>query len=340
MPERDSVLAHLGPWFYQPIEDRGTDALAYILNNSEECRFALSELLQDKSNPLPPIAEVTTQVVDDLQSRPDMIGCDQAGNRRIIAEVKFWAILQPDQAGRYYEKLAETGTGILLFVCPDARIPALWDEVQEQLAVREPSLRLGSSEDSRGMRKALVKGDPGRSVVMLSWKRLLDHLDYKATKFDVRSNIHQLRGLVRWQNERSFQKLDPDAPASAVERRDAKLQRLIANAKRQGVAEGWLSTKGLSGTGRRRYFSIEGASPDWLKLEIRHGERFSRTPIWVGLRAEDWKGGDLPASCVRSRNYCYFPIDLRFGLDDASLLRHLVARLNEIADLIEEACPV
>lgn len=338
MPENASVLAHLAPWFYQPIEDRGTDALAYILNRSQECRVALNELLQDAEVPLPPIAEVTTQVIDDLLSRPDMIGCDEQGKRRIIAEIKFWAIMQPEQAGRYYEKLTESGPGLLLFICPEERIPDLWREVEGQLLRRDPSISLGPAAETEGLRRAPVKYSD-RSVVMVSWKRLLNRLADAAKDFETRSDIHQLRGLVRRQNAQTFQPLEPDAPVSAFERREAKLQKLIADAKREGVGEDWLSTKGLAGSGRRRYFSIKGASPAWLKLEIRDGERFSRTPIWVGIRNKDWQDRELPDGAIKWRSYCYLPVGLRYGLDDRSLLSHVVTQLKEIAELVRISCP-
>lgn len=338
MAESQSLLAHLTPWFYQPIEDRGTDALAYVLNSYQDCRTALKELLQDADNPLPPIAKVTTQVIDDLQSRPDMIGCDEPGERRIIAEVKFWAIMQPDQAGRYYEKLAESGPGLLLFICPEQRIHDLWGEVEGQLRNREPSILLGTVVETEGMRRAPVS-DKDRSVVMVSWRLLLNHLANAATDFEAQSDIHQLRGLVRHQNTQAFQPIDTDAPAAALLRRETKLRRLIADAKRTGLDEDWLSTEGLAGGGRRRYFSIKGASPPWLTLEIRDGERFDRTPIWVGVRNEDWKDRDLPEGAVKWRTYSYLPVNLRFGLDDQSLLSLVVRQLREIADLVREACP-
>ena len=122
MTANQSLLARLSPWFYEPIEDRGTDALAYILNRSDACREALDAMLRDGEFELPQIVNVDTQDRRSLHSRPDIVGYDREDKRRLMVEVKFWAVLQPDQAGRYYEMLEKRGPGVLLFICPEKRI--------------------------------------------------------------------------------------------------------------------------------------------------------------------------------------------------------------------------
>ena len=101
MAESKSLLAHLTPSFYRPIEDRGTDGLAYILNKSAACRGALDGLLRDGEFRPQSISRVETQVMDDSRSRPDMVGYDKDGKRRLMVEAKFWAPLQPCQGPRY-----------------------------------------------------------------------------------------------------------------------------------------------------------------------------------------------------------------------------------------------
>lgn len=91
MDTNNTLLAHLMPWLHRPIEDRGTDALAFILSKSETCLKVLNEFLEtDESNP-EPVERVCTQLAVDAKSRPDLIGFDSGGRKNLIVESKFWA---------------------------------------------------------------------------------------------------------------------------------------------------------------------------------------------------------------------------------------------------------
>ena len=337
MTESKSVLAHLTPWFYQPIEDRGTDALAYILNHSAACRGALGGLLRASGLGPELTARVSTQVSEDSQSRPDMVGFDDENKKRLMTEVKFWAVLQPRQAWRYFQKLEESGPGVLLFICPESRIRYLWPEVCDQLTKdAEAPICLKEVPTSDGTRRAR-EIDTEKRVVMVSWEMLLDRLEAAVLDFGVKSDIHQLRGLVQQQNELAFPPLHPDASAHDFEVRNEHFRGMIRDAVGRGRREGWLSTRGLT-WGRtksyhRRYFSIVDASPIWLGIGVEYQEDlFERTPIWVSVPQRFWPDGAKHEGMVQGRDYWKLPIQLKSDAVGDDVLSYIVAQLKGIAD--------
>ena len=95
MPQELTLLAYLVPRLTNRVEDTATDALAFILNKSPVCRDALGLLLREgeRSYHLDALASFDTQVTYKDGSRPDMVGYDQVGGKRLLVESKFWATL-------------------------------------------------------------------------------------------------------------------------------------------------------------------------------------------------------------------------------------------------------
>ena len=62
MTDDHSLLSHLVPKLTPQVEDAATDALAYILNMSEQCRKALVDLVSDGDCKLEPLENAKTQV--------------------------------------------------------------------------------------------------------------------------------------------------------------------------------------------------------------------------------------------------------------------------------------
>ena len=116
----NSLLGYLVPWLTSRVEDTATEALAFILNRSEACRGALEGLVvgEERDFDFGPITKFETQVSDGDGARPDLIGFDGEGCRRLVVESKFWAALREGQASSYFGQLDETRSGALLFVAP------------------------------------------------------------------------------------------------------------------------------------------------------------------------------------------------------------------------------
>jgi len=343
MAESTSLLAHLTPWFYRPIEDRGTDALAYILNASAACRAVLDNILRDDEFAPEPSVRFKTQVqYDGGESRIDMVGYDGSGSAAMVIESKFWAGLQPNQTCRYFEILLHetSGPGVLLVICPQSRNRYLWPEVQDQMKMCGWILDPISSAD--GIEVARV-AKTNKRCVMVSWEALVDRLDAAAESFAVRADVHQLRGLVQRQNDEAFPPLTADAAGHGFALLDTHFRKMVADAVQRGKREFGLSTKGLQwGTTkqyRRRFFRVEGVKePRWLTLGIEYREDlYRRTPLWAMIPLKNGPKIKPVPGAISDEEHCWLPITLKTDAVYDDVLDDVVAQLKSITDCFEKA---
>ena len=341
MAAQPSLLAELMPWLGQPLEDRATAALAYILNTSAACRSEFDRLLGDGAFQPGPLASVMTQVAKDPASRPDLVGCDEAGVLTLVVESKFWAVLQPRQAWRYYRQLDHNRPGVLLVICPERRIRSLWPEVREQLLDPEQAVELDPPSESRGLWRARSLAAE-HQVIMLSWELLLDRLTEAADEFSVRSDLHQLRGLIQRLDHEAFPPLASDMSAPDFQARDAHLRRMVRDTVGRGRRAGWLSTKGLSwgrtSSYHRRFFHFPDAAPPYLALGVEYREAlFPQTPIWAMLRTQDLPAGGAPTGAIEQDGFCWLPFELNPEAVYEDVLDDLVAQLLKLRDWLLSA---
>ena len=131
---------------------------------------------------------------------PDLSIHDTGGDPRIFVENKFGAPLTPRQPVAYLKALPAHPASILAFVVPEERLGTLWDD----LKARCMSEGLVPEDES-------PPGDPrrvrvaGRTMLITSWKRVLDVLQRVASESDrsaIEQDIAQLRGLTDWMARR------------------------------------------------------------------------------------------------------------------------------------------
>lgn len=357
MAEVTTLLAHLVPKLTSRVEDAATDALAFILNSSAACRGALDRLLQEGDFNPQPIDRVETQVTYQDGSRPDMVGYDRSGAKRLLVEAKFWASLQESQASRYFGKLEEAGPGLLLFIAPDSRIETLWAEIRRQMEGSEGGVQLESMETTDRIQRAKIAGSD-RRVMLVSWDQLLGSMDAAvADDTRVACDIQQLRGLARYMDEEAFLPIHPAEFGLALPRRIRGLNRLIDDVvDANGVPQGWMTTKGLRATPQRegygRYFRFTDASsgqlipgdlflcvnhlrwatsgdtPLWLWIYNKHPDPSNRVPVGVAILRES------APSLVEAGHGCDVPIYVKTSVEYESVVDDVVRQIREIADMI------
>lgn len=350
MAEATTLLAYLVPRLTNRVEDAATDSLAFILNKSAPCLRALDRLLQDGDFSPKPISEVQTQVTYEDGSRPDMAGYDQDGFKRLVVEAKFWASLGQRQANGYFGQLEEGGPGLLLFIAPDSRIETLWAEIRRQMESGEVNLQLEPMETTERTRQARIVGSDKR-VMLVSWDQLLGGLAAAAAgDTQVASDIQQLRGLARHQDEEAFQPIHPEEFGLALPRRIRGLNRLIDDVVNPKVYE-WMDTQGLNATPQRegygRYFRFTGVR-GYLFFCVNYQQWATNgdTPLWLWIHNEVpveigilRNNGLSPIAARRSvagqpQNGCDVPIHLITGVEYDSVVDDVVRQIREIADMI------
>lgn len=349
MAEVTTLLAYLVPRLTNRVEDAATDSLAFILNKSAPCLRALDRLLQDGDFSPEPISEVQTQVTYEDGSRPDMAGYDRAGLKRLVVEAKFWASLGQWQASGYFGQLEEAGPGVLLFIAPDSRIETLWAEIRRQMESGEESVQLEPVETTERTRQARIVGSDKR-VMLVSWDQLLGSMAAVADGTQVASDIQQLRGLARYQDEEAFQPIHPEEFGLAFPRRIRGLNLLIDDVVNPNVHK-WMDTQGLNATPQRdgygRYFRFTGVG-GYLFFCVNYQQWATNggTPLWL------WIHNEVPVEIGRLRNNglspiaarrsvagqpqdgCDVPIHLKTGVERESVVDDVVRQIREIADMI------
>ena len=344
MDANNTLLAHLMPWLHRPIEDRGTDALAFILTKSEICLKELNNFLEtDEINP-EPVERVCTQLAVDAKSRPDLIGFDSDGRKTLIVESKFWAPFQPRQAPRYLNQLDAGSPGTLLFLCPETRLDFLWDEVRAQLKSCGHAVTGGQGNDQGLVRRA--EADlRHKQVMMTTWKYLLEMFENADPDPEVISDIHQLQGLARRQEEEGFAPLTDEMSKDCWKKRDAHFRRMCDDAVSRGRAAGWLNTDGLtvgrSTHGYGRYCRVDG-SKKVLRLGVEYtAELFERSPIWVSSDKSHYESGDNPGAIFTGTNFdgprwnrWWKPVTLKRNAVYDEVLADVAAQLQVVAEQI------
>ena len=356
--DESSLLAHLVPRITNRIEDTATDALAFILNKSEACRRALISLLSEPDFPIDPIMWFETQVTHEDGSRPDMIGYDRDGCKRLIVESKFWAALGEEQASGYLRQLEEvSGLGVLLFIAPASRIETLWAKIERQTKSGSDSAREGSAalglktvkKDDR-MRSARV-AQPDKRLMLVSWDLLLGCLAAAVPNESlIAADIRELRGLALGGDMEGFKPIHSSELDPSIAQTLRCVNQLIDDAVEHGVKEGWISDlkEAPEWEGYGRWFKfIREAQCDNPEYSYRHflcvrldyWATRSETPMWLWLNSISLNGlrsgnSELAAfNCVDYPNRAiYVPIHLKTGVEYDVVLYNVVSKLRRIAE--------
>lgn len=317
-----TLMAHLVPRLTGQVENAATDALGYILNKSATSRDALTDLLGEGGFDMPPIARVETQVTYEDGKRPDMVGYDETGVRRLIVESKFWASLQERQASGYLQQIDEDGPTALLFIAPEVRLETLWTEIVRQIREESPEATLRPETPANGWRSAMVEGVPKR-LALVSWDRLLRGIADRAGDDGVIADVRQLRGLARRQDAEAFLPVRAEELSPDFARRAVGYTQLVDDVVNRGVSQGWMSLKGLRG-GAQRY---------GYGRHIRFVE--TEKDFWFGVNHERWaRSGDTPlwlCDDTATADKRWSPVHVKTGVERLEVLDAAASKVKELA---------
>ena len=322
MTGNDTLLAYLLPKYTNRIEDAATDGLVYILNKSEHARIAFTDLVAKTAGAgvsIEPCVRFDTQVVAPDRSRPDFVGYDRDGEKRIIGESKFWAGLGEGQAKAYLEQLSSSRPAVLLFVVPDTRIDSLWADVNQDVGRKQNS---GDKvEDGRRRAAAMPGSNQRRIIMMVGWLDLLDKIRQAVRdNQDVSPDIIQLQGLVQQQEGSvTFVPLKKEDLSPEFPRRMRGLVDLVYEAISRGRDAGWLNagSRGVHWTyGYGRWFNVPGVEGD----------------LWFGL---DYTWEQSILSLYDQNSGKFTPIHLLTDTDREAVLNNVVSQLKDICDALQ-----
>lgn len=352
MTEKTTLLAYLVP--EDRAEDTATKALTFILNKDEACRDALNDLLRAGGFDLEPIERVETQVAEKDRSRPDMTGYDWGGRKRLLVEAKFWADLGQEQASGYFDQLDEEGPGVLLFIVLESTREVLWEKIKVQMD--KAGKELERVETFKGNWRAHIVGSDKR-LLLVGWDFLLRRM--AAGDSSAASDIWQLRGLVRQQDDAPFQPIHTEELASSLAHRVLLIDRLIHDVINSRSRKLGITIKDRRRTSQPGFY---GQYFRFMDVEFMDVEEKFFGEFFIGINFRLWETvGDIPLwlridkttvrvdveklqsefplmrPSIDKSYYVYVPIDLKTGEEYQAVLDDVVSQIGKIRDAIDRS---
>jgi hypothetical protein len=280
-----------------------------------------------------------------------MRGCDDDGKPHVFVENKFWAGLTENQPVSYLQKLAKCPQPtILVVVGPENRKERLWGDLNQRLA---DDKILATEGPVAGIFRVATTSI-GPILALTSWTKLLSALEIEvADDQSARSDLLQLRALCEAADSDAFE------PISSEEASDQRTPRLILQLSfvvqasvNLAVTEGVLHLDRLkpqadaSRIGRYAYIGDGKGAGLWLGIHFGLWKEHGGTPLWVvfspgwgradEVRAllEPWAAKHGVFATNHEDDSFVVAIDIAFREDKDQVVRRIVDRLKEIADVL------
>lgn len=312
---QNTLLSHIVP-MYGKTEVMATEALRYILEQSQPARNALEQVLRTSGVRVRDLTQFRTEVPGDEGERVDLVCSDRNGTERVLIEAKFWAGLTDNQPNTYIERLPEHGHSVLLFVAPAQRLETLWPELCRRAGANHT---LNVLSESDGLRCAAID-DSYRKMILTSWRAVLEQMESRASSAgdgSVVRDIHQLLGLTERMDSDAFLPIHSDELGQEFPRRMLNLVTLIDDATQRAVTNDWASIDGLR------------VAPQWYGFG--RYLRLNETVFWFGIDFRSWAGqGESPIWAHSQDGKWSDPIYLRTGVEQSAVLDSVVEQLYEI----------
>ena len=285
MTTQNSLLAHIVP-MYGKTELVATEALRYILEQSEAARTALEGMIVNAGVEVGSLTRFQTEAIGDEGERVDLVCYDEHGTERVLIEAKFWAGLTDNQPNTYLARLPEDIHSALLFVAPAQRIETLWPELCRR-AEEQHELRVTSDTPTSGELRGVSVGGNGHKMLVTSWRAVLEQMESQASIAGDRAvvtDIEQLLGLTERMDSDAFLPIHSDELGQDFPRRMINLVTLVDRATERAIASGWADASGLRATpqwyGHGRYLRLHGVTV-WFGIDLRWWAGQGDSPLWV-----------------------------------------------------------
>ena len=271
---------------------------------------------------------------------PDLTIEDRDGNVRAFIENKFWADLTPAQPVDYLNALPEDVPASLLFVMPERRMPSVWQELKHRCG--KGGIALGNEGRTAGGQTVEVKGTR-RNLQITSWRHALDLLDQAAEGANnsaLTTDIHQLRGLVLWQEAEGVVE---DWTVLEIDHGIDRYMELTLEIVNRLACHPRVDRKGLTGANtpywRGRYLRVDSYG---MGLGIVEGlwRHAGMTPVscrlmpnaWGGLEGQDWASVQAlfaDDGAQDDGHSIYIPIQIKTGSEETTLCRMPLTKYSE-----------
>lgn len=340
---RYSLLGHIAPRLTSQLENLATEALLYLLRRCETAHDAFIDLVSTTGHATPVDLTFGSQVRMRHGGIPDLVGQTADGKHVLLVEAKFWAPLTANQPSNYLRRLPDDERGTVLFVAPESRQEALWQELSDRC--RAEGLELDEEiADSPCWRTAGTVGE--QRLTLVSWAYALDHMEgWLEEAGEVRGahELWQLKGLCQRLEESV--RLDDVPPGS--EERKMQLRSIVDEVAGRLSEAGVFETKGYRATPGSNYYRRFGTLAGIINWSVgfdeSYADRFEESLLWLrGPKNDEWSFDPsyVPDGHVL-RFYEFetrplFPIDVPEHAAREVVILSLFDQVKGVAELLQE----
>ena len=354
MNQKKSLFHHLAFNFSKSPEDLASEALCYILAQSNPARAAFIRFVQQAQPLLPDDIQFSTQESGEQGERPDLAGVDVEGKEVFLGEAKFWAGLTDNQPVAYIRRLKKRTGSMLIFIVPEIRIATIWPEVLRRCADRE--LKYEPSEaDQELIQTAKFSDYPLLAIV--SWRKIINCLRAAVEPEGDRvvlADIIQLEGLCERMDESAFLPLRAEELAGSFGMRLMQLNTVVDDVIQDLWKNKLISLDGVRATPTREGYDRYAYTNNFgLSLQINSNwwAQLRETPLWLTIQDREQGGKwtlskrakeklvslelEQPARLFFVNSIAVIPIYLPFGVERGEVMASILGQVNEIISLIE-----
>jgi hypothetical protein len=278
-----------------PPEPVATGAFVHIIQSFEVAAEALDRLAAEicPGIPVQGLRWRGQAMTREDTSIPDADAVDDVGDTRIVLEAKFDAELTPAQLGTaYLDRLPRSVPGLLVYVVPSDRIPAVWPKLLAGPAQTTPVV----PEPSDSARPWMAHSLPdGRAVAIVSWPTVLGRLASAAKDSGDAAflcDVAQLDGLVRWRTRHQWTPIAAGDLSSRIARQIDGLRRCIVDAAKAARTSGArVEGGGTTDSGTGRWIETPGRLRIWVGIWPMMWGRHDVSPIWLGVERDQQLAG-------------------------------------------------
>ncbi len=342
----NTLFGHISSRLGTQTENIATEALAYILGNSQNARRAFQKFVSRFESRISGELTVRTQVYqEDGSGIPDLICFNSAGQPVVVVEAKFWAGLTENQPVAYLGRLPKGIPSLLLFLAPEKRLPSLWSEVMLRCEKASLPLQVRSSK----IDPFVGKINKFHSVGGVTWTALLNTIAMElevSGDFIAKGDVIQLQGLCSQMDADAFLPIHSTELSPGIAQRNMQFADLVDDVVFTGAREGFCSTDGgklKPTTGPNhygRYFKL-GDFFCTLKFDNERWSKFRNTPLWLEVYGKSWKPVEERLRVRRALASLELAIPSRLLVDDIFVdqlpVIPLVIPLGVVRDVVVES---
>lgn len=346
----ETLFGYLVNRFSSSPENLATEALCFILNNSQHASDALVSFFNHLSIPLSRNLKFDTQSrSEEDNSIPDLVGRNLSGEIHFLGEMKFWAGLTNNQPVSYLKRLSEANGLLLTFVVPRKRIQTIWPELIRRCNAGIVDIEI--IKDSTEAKIGIVEGK--QFLLLTSWSSILNSIKQTLEierEIEMVGNISQLQGLCEQMDSSAFLPLQSEDMTSNVSTRFLQYCDITDELIEILHSKGKISLQGLKATpireGYKRYFVFDGKGCS-LEFNALLWKEHRATPVWLGITSNmRWEFSvslkeklislelEEPSRLFQIGKNLYIPIFLKTGFERNEVVDNAIDQILTVFNLI------